>query len=217
MYFFFIVFAILIGLPGIILFILGLVHKRPIQWITGAVIIFASLIIVVSSIVTIINKSINTINKFNNLEKKHHSNPDYCDGNNSNEYSYAVNTEKERNVKEIKSEDKGVSGFIKGIDNKLTLIHVKNNKQSELNGISIDKIEDYTPQTIKRNEISLTLNFLNDFNGKLILTAYNTENIEVSESSISCLSQKGENKRVEFQFDKDVKFSEINYCILYQE
>jgi hypothetical protein len=217
MYFFFIVFAILLGLPGLILFILGLVHKRPGQWISGAVITLASLIIVIFSIVTMINKSINTINIYSTWEKKHHSNSDFIDNNNSNEYSYSDSIENERNGKEIENEDIGVSGFIKGFDNKLTLIHIKVNKQLELNGVSIDKIEDYTPQTIKKNEIPISLIFLNDFKSKLILTAYNAANIEVSECSISFFAKKGEKKRVEFQFDKDVMFSDINYCILYQE
>jgi hypothetical protein len=217
MYFFFIIFAILLGLPGIILFILGLVNKKPGQWITGAAIIFASLIIVIFSIVALINISINSINNFSTSEKKQLAKPDYYDGNNSNVYSYTDSLENDRNVKEIKNEDKGVSGFIKGIDNKLTLIHVKINKQLELSGVSIDKIEDYTPQTIKKNEIAVKINFLNDFNGKLILKAYNAANIEISDCIFSCFAKKGESKSAEFQFDKEVMFSEINYCILYQE
>lgn len=211
MFFFLIIIAILILIPGIILFILGLVQKKQTQWIIGSVIIFVSLIILVFSIVITIRNSANFFRKNMN----HNLNHSYYDNNKyyrySEENSNAVESDQTTN-KYVDTKD--VSGFIKGIDNKLTLIHVKIDQQLTEKGVTIVKIEDYTAQSIKRNGIPIQINLSEDFNGKITLTAYNADNIEISSCTIVFSTTKGKEQSIEFDFNKFVNLSDINYCIL---
>ena len=211
MYFFLIIIALLIGLPGIILFILGLIQKKQIQWIIGSAMIFVSLLIFVFSIVMMVRNSANFFRKNLNNNHSYYSNKydRYSDENNDRE-----NIEESDKTKETFSDDKGISGFIKGVDNKLTLIHVKTDQQLADKGVTIDKIEDYTSQTLKRNGIPLKLNLTENFNGKITLTAYSADNTEISACTIIYSATKGDDQSLEFDFDKIVNFSDIKYCIL---
>lgn len=210
MFFFLIVFAILIGLPGIIFFILGLINKKPGQWVTGIALSLAAFILIVYSIFGIVNASVNLVKRISKNEFKH----SYY--NNCNTENSKCNDSLGRNTTEMdnSSEDKGVSGFIKGNDNKLTLIHVKIDEQLKSKGVSIDKIENYSPESIKRNGIPIKLAFIETFKGKIILTAYDADNNQISTCSINCFAQKGDNKSFEFDFNSLIRLSDINYCIL---
>jgi len=211
MFFFFIVISIFFGLPGLIFFTLGLIHKKPGQWITGIVLTVIALIILIYSIISLINKSVNFISKISTDEFKYSYNHH---DRNSEGNTYYDSLEKSKQITEENSDDKGVSGFIKGIDNKLTLIHVKINSQLELKGIVINVIADYTPQSIKKNGIPLKLNFSEDFKGKIKLTVYSNNNNEISSSAINCSAKKGDKQSVEFDFDKTIGLSDISYCML---
>ncbi len=200
----------MLALPGLIMLLLGLINKKPGLWITGSVITLIAIIIIIISIYSIVTKSVNYFNKHNT-----HYNKYYINDNNNRTYKYTDSLTEEKIASEIK-EDKGTSGFIKGIDKKLTLIYVKTNKQIESKGVSIEKIEDYNQNTIKNNEIPLKLFFLDDFTGKIFLIAYDNRNIELASSIISCSAKKGDKKVIEFNFEKSIVLSDINHCVLYE-
>jgi hypothetical protein len=214
MFFYFIATAIIIAFPGIILFLLGLLHKKPGQWITGVSLILIAILIVVYAFARVINKTTHVINKISSWETRYLQNiKDTAVYVNDDKTHYDTTWENNKmKVKLYKGKD--VAGFIKGIDNKLTLIRIRIDKQLKSKGIDVDKIEEYPLKCPKVNLIPLKLSFSENFKGKITLTAFDGKK-EIASITTSCSANKWEEKRVEFEFDKTVKLSDIDYCILY--
>jgi len=201
MLFFKIVIAIFIGIPGLILFLLGLIRKSPGYWISGGLMTLLSFIIVISAVIRFVNHTRSFM---------------------KNAYYHSIHISRQDN-KETPEEtawngssvNNSVNGFIKGNDNKLTMITVKIDRTLENKGIVMEKIEDYSPASIKKNSIALRLTFTENFNDIITLTAYTPENTEIESVIRNYNTIKGNTNSIAFDFLQTTAFSEFGYCILH--
>jgi hypothetical protein len=208
MYFFLFIIAILIGIPGLIFTLLGFIQKKPGQWIPGIVLSSFAILMVILTFVTIVRNAARAIDK-NMKWHQQYSNKYNYDDNYYNSPDYTNNGQPD-----VIADTKEVTGFIKGSDNKLTLITVKTDALLLVKGVAVDKLENYTSASLKKNGIPVEISFSEDFKGGITLTAYDEGNNFISSSSIDCSGQKGNSMSIEFDFEKSINFSNIKYCTL---
>jgi hypothetical protein len=208
MYFFLFIIAILISIPGIIFLLLGFIHKKPGQWIPGIVLSSFAVLMVILTFVIIVRNATRAIDKNINWHQQY-SNKNYYDDNYNN-----APEQYDELKQDINSVTKEITGFIKGSDNKLTLITVKTDALLLIKGVAADKIETYTSASLKKNGIPIVIYFSEDFKGGLTLNAYNESNDLISSTSIDCSGKKEDSMSIEFDFEKSINFSSIKYCTL---
>jgi hypothetical protein len=216
MFFYLIDIAILVGFAGLIFIIIGIVKKKPGQWIPGIALTVIATLLIVYAFARVINRTSNVIDRFSRWEKKYSNKLEQILPDTTIEEKTHYDTVYENNKMKVRLyKGNDIAGFINGTDNKLTLIKIKLSKALKSKGVSIDKIEEYSLKRPVKNLIPLRLCFSKDFKSKITLTAYGQGKNEISSSTISCSALKGEEKNVVFEFEKSLKLSDIDYCIIY--
>jgi hypothetical protein len=216
MFFYLIDIAIVVGLAGLIFIIIGIVKKKAAHWIAGIALTVIASLLVVYAFARVINKTNNFFDRVNRWERKIDKKLEQVLPDTIEEKTHYDTVFENNKMKVRLYKGKDIAGFIKGTDNKLTLIKIKLSKPIKNKGISIDKIlEEYSLEPPKKNLIPLSLCFSRDFKSRITLSAYGLDKKEISSSTISCSALKGEEKKVVFEFEKSLKLSDIDYCIIY--
>ena len=106
-----------------------------------------------------------------------------------------------------------LKGSSAGFDNSLVKkeVRVKEELKAFLNAT---RCEISPNDSLQKKEVIVYTIFENDFDGKLVLKAFDKDNAEIARSSVS-IKEKSDNSRfIEFPFDNRTSFNQIQYFIL---
>jgi len=199
-----VILALLAGIGGIIMLILGLVHSKQKLWLPGSIIFLIAIIIGIWGMVIIIHsfvpKVVESVAKIEN-NAMHYSNIF------SDSLSYM-----DKPVDTTFSES--ISGFIEDSDNSLVYIKVFPKRDLILSGISLEKVDKGKKSKKVQKAISILLNFDKNYAGNLKLTVYDYEKKELGKSITEVNSKAGEIEKVNFAFADEVNLSLIDYGTL---
>lgn len=213
------VFAILLTIISLGLTIGGLIKKRRALWI-GSLSAFVFLTLFsVFSIVTYIKKSIDYMgsDEFQEETKKSASN---WGKNIGNTVSGAVegleSTLDDKAIAKLAEKGgvilgSGVKAISTGVEESIGKQTVYADKEIEKIGINIGRAEWLADST--KYSFGLYLEFENDFDGKLRLTAFDREGKKVDNSEMKINQKAGQDKIFVFQFEY-LKPAQGEYCIL---
>lgn len=199
-----IIIAILAGIGGLALLIIGLINNKLKLWLSGAIALFVAIIIgilgSVYSIKSVVSNFAENIDKLK-MENKHNS------------YVFSDSTTfSDRPVDSTFAEP--ISGFIEDTDNSKVYIKVFPSKDISNFGITLEKVDKGKKSANVQKAISLILNFDRQYNGKLRLRVFDYEKKEIGSSGASAIKKSGEISSVNFAFPDNVNFSVIDYCTL---
>jgi len=194
--------AIVIGLAGIALLIVGLVIKKRPLWVSGIIGFVLAIFIAAFSVIASFNKMVRCLegngihsNYNNNLQR------DVADSINK-----AVTPDTAK-VHEI-------SGFIEGKNNSSVFIKVSTSDQVDQKGIVLVKIEKPVVNPANKKVISVKINFNKDYIGTLQLKAFDGSNKMISVAEIKMNVRKSKGYIIDFYFPGTTNFSLIDHCIL---
>ena len=199
-----VILAILGGVSGITLLIIGLINSKRKLWLPGAIIVTVSIIIgIVGFLFSIRTFVTNIADNIKDLDKHNkHNNYVFSDS----------STFSERPVDTTFAEP--ISGFIEDTDNSMVYIKVFPSRDLSAFGITLEKVDKGKKSANVQKAIALILNFDRAYNGKLRITAYDYEKKELGSSGASADKKSGEISSVNFAFSDNVNFSVIDYCTL---
>jgi hypothetical protein len=198
------IIAILTGVAGLTLLIIGLINSKRKLWLPGIIILSSAIIIGIFGFVFFIKTFVTTIkDNIGNLDKM----------NKHNSYVFSDSTTyNERPVDSTFAEP--ISGFIEDSDNSKVYIKVFPSRDITPFGITLEKVDKGKKSATVKKAISLMLSFDRAYNGKLRLTAFDYEKKELGSSGASADKNSGEISSVNFVFPDNVNFSVIDYCTL---
>lgn len=207
--FFYLIFALITGITGIIVLIIGISRRKTHVWITSIILMLVAIVFGITSIITGVRVLLN--------------NPDYL---RDKEYSYRWFNDKGRSqhhenftddipVEKYKSEVKAVIVDYKGVEENVKVLA---RKRLSRKGIGIEDL-------IIKNEITgsyhnvvfLKLTFSKSFRGYLHLKAFDESREGIAKSTIEFDVEDTLDLELEFGFDRDISLSEIDYCTLSSE
>ena len=201
--------TLIIASAGLVLFILGLILKKPGQWVPGII------LTVVSFILGIYSLSIYADNI------RYNPNPSSYSYQNNNNDPYPDNSDKDNQAPDSARADKNtdensslVSGFVQDADK--SLIHIKIRPAANLYdmGIKVTKIDTYNGSGKDKKVIPLELNFTNKFKGNLQLTLFSSDDEELGSSDVQINQDGNTTFVVKFVFDKKSNFLQTSYARL---
>jgi hypothetical protein len=198
------IIAILTGVAGLTLLIIGLINSKRKLWLPGIIILSSAILIGIFGFVFFIKTFVTTIkDNIGKLDKM----------NKHNSYVFSDSTTyNERPVDSTFAEP--ISGFIEDSDNSKVYINVFPSRDITPFGITLEKVDKGKKSATVKKAISLMLSFDRAYNGKLRLTAFDYEKKELGSSGASADKKSGEISSVNFVFPDNVNFSLIDYCTL---
>jgi len=197
-----IICAIVIGLTGIALLIVGLVIKKQPLWVSGIIGVVLAIVIVVFSVISSFSKIVHW------LEGKggHNTYQNYDQQvvNDTTNKTIALDTAK---VHEI-------SGFIEGKNNSSVFIKISASDALDQKGIVLVKIEKPAATPANKKVISVKINFSKDYNGTLQLEAFDGSKKMIAQAEMKMNVRTSKGYIIDFYFPGTTNFSLIDHCIL---
>jgi len=200
--------ALIIASLGLVLFILGLILKKPGQWVPGIIFTAVSFIVGIYSLFLLGNSTYHS-----SYRSYDYSTYNYNDPNTDN-------NDQAKPVPEDKSETKSegdysrVSGFIMDDDNSLIYIKVFPAQDLYDLGLKITKIDAYSKSSRKQKMIPLEINFANKFKGNLQLVLYSSNEEELGSSNVQINQSGNSTFTVKFIFNKNANFLQTDHARL---
>lgn len=198
------IIAILAGVAGLTLLIIGIINSKRKLWLPGAIILSISITIGIIgflfSVKTFVTNIKDNIIKLDNMNKHN---------------SYVCSDSTTYNDRPVDSTfAEPISGFVEDTDNSMVYVKVFPSRDITPFGITLEKVDKGKKSANVQKAISLILSFDRAYNGKLRLTAFDYEKKELGSSGASADKKSGEISSVNFAFTDDVNFSLIDYCTL---
>lgn len=220
-YFMFLLFfLILLFSAGLTLLILGLILKKPRQWISGIVICAVSLIGGIFWLVSLISKFPEKLINNNHYKfEYHYSYPDNSDVDDNDDYDAddkedSISQKDKTPQFEREQNTKKITGFIQDSDKSLIFIRIYPDAVFDEYGIVVNKIDTYNTTDNTKKEIPLNITFNNKFKGQLQLILFTSDDTELARSYVEINQKENSTFTVKFAFDKSVNFLKINYARL---
>jgi hypothetical protein len=200
--------TLVIASAGLVLFILGLILKKPGQWVPGIVLTVVALILGIYSLGIF----------FNSLDHRSYSANDYSNYNYNDPYSdNNDHTEKSLPNEESKTtfeNSSRISGHIQDDDHSLIYIKVYPSPELYDMGIKVTKIDTYNGSGKDKKVIPLEINFENKFKGNLQLILFSSEDVELISSNVQINQEGNTTFTVKFVFDKTANFLQTDHARL---
>ena len=200
--------TLIIASVGLVLFILGLILKKPGQWVPGIILSVVALILGIYSL-GIFFTSIDQISYRTN----DYSNYDFNDPNSNNDKYNGQTPEANKEV----NNDEGisrVSGHIQDDDHSLIYIKVYPAPELYDMGIKVTKIDTYNGSGKDKKVIPLEINFENKFKGNLQMILFSAEDVELGSSNVQINQEGNTTFTVKFVFDKTANFLQTDHARL---
>ncbi len=200
--------AIIIASLGLVFFILGLILKKPGQWVPGIIFTVVAFILGIYSLVLLGDSA-----RYNRYRSQDYSSYNYNDQN--DEYSDRATPVPDDKAKESKREDGSrVSGFIQDDDKSLIYIKVFPAANLYDMGVKITKIDTYSNTSKKQKMIPLEINFASKFKGNLELVLLSSNEDELGSSSVQVNQDGNTTFTIKFVFDKTANFLQTDHARL---
>jgi hypothetical protein len=200
--------TLIIASAGLVLFILGLILKKPGQWVPGIILSVVALILGIYSL-GIFFTSIGQISYRTN----DYSNYDFNDPNSNNGENNGQAPEANKDVNNDESSSR-VSGHIQDDDHSLIYIKVFPAPELYDMGIKVTKIDTYNGSGKDKKVIPLEINFENKFKGNLQMILFSAEDVQLGSSDVQ-INQEGKTTfTVKFVFDKTANFLQTDHARL---
>lgn len=194
---------VFLTIAGIVLIVLGIVHKKVAMWVPGAVMVLCAFIFCTAGFFLLLR---------NVTEKVAREKPSW------NADRYTPYDEDENTLSDtayVEKEEEGcISGFIQ--DNDKSLVHIKIIPDPVLKelGVAIDGIDTYNISGNIGKKIALDIDFSRKFKGTLILILYSADNEETGRSYLQISQEKNSAFTVKFSFDNETNFLKTKYARL---
>ena len=222
LYLLLIVFAGLMTLIAMGLTIGGLVKKKQKLWISSLIGFVLFALLTVFSAYTYVKESINYMgtDEFQAETKKKAENLGKTWGNTVSGTAQGLEaTLDDEAIAKLANKGanivgKGVKAIATGLDETAGKTTVFADESVEKTGVTIGRAEQITDSA--KYSFGLFLEFKNDFDGKLILTAYDSKGLKQDNSELSIKQKAGKAKVYVFQFDY-FQPGLSGYCILTKE
>jgi hypothetical protein len=201
--------TIIIGSLGLILFILGLILKKPGQWIPGIIFTVVSVILGIYSLIQFGDSIRHTSFRSNYNFTYNYNDTENDDTNNE------TPTAPEDKTNATKDENNSrISGFIQ--DDDKSLIYIKLYPEAELYdlGLKITKIDTYNGSGKDKKVIPLEINFANKFKGNLQLILFSSDNEELGSSNVQINQDGNTTFTIKFVFNKTANFLKTDHARL---
>jgi hypothetical protein len=219
LYLLLIVFAVLMTIIALGLTIAGLVKKKTPLWISSLAAFVVFSLLVVFSIYNYVKATVNYMGtqEFQTETKKKAENLGKSLGNTVSGTAQGLeSTLDDEAIAKLANKGanivgKGVKAVATGLDETVGKTSVFSDKSVDIVGITIGRAEQITDSI--KNSFGLYLEFKNDFDGKLVLTAYDSKGLKQDNSELSIKQKAGKAKVYVFQFDY-FKPGISGYCIL---
>jgi hypothetical protein len=201
--------TLIIASFGLILFILGLILKKPGKWVPGIILSVSSFILGIVCLVmfgTYFDRSSSPITIDNYSHEYNHPNND------DNYHATPDSSDKGAEVAEGNSSR--VSGFIQDADK--SLIYIKIHPAADLYdmGIKVTKIDTYNGSGKDKKVIPLEINFANKFKGNLQLILFSSDDAELGSSNVQINQDGNTTFTIKFVFDKTANFLQTDHARL---
>jgi hypothetical protein len=197
-----IILAIVIGLTGIALLIVGLVIKKQPIWISGIIGFVLAIIIVAFSIISSFSKIVHWLEgKGGHNTYQNYDQPEVNDTTNK---TVALDTAKAHEI----------SGFIQGKNNSSVFIKISASDVADQKGIELVKIEKPAATPANKKVISVKINFNKEYNGTIQLRALDSGNKMIAQAEMKMNVRTSKGYIIDFYFPGTTNFSLIDHCIL---
>jgi hypothetical protein len=196
--------ALIIGMIGVVLLIVGLIQKTKRLWITGIISFALAIVLFLSSFVFGVYKVFGIIekvakNNYNYIDYHYKKTP-YYDNHDS------TKTLLESNYSEPQT------GIIESNNSGEVFVKVYPNKSITSKEIDLIKVEKNNKK--KESTISLQISFEQKYNGNFTLNAYDVNNHLIDSSRVMIQMKANMENTIEFIYPKNTNFSIISYLTL---
>jgi hypothetical protein len=204
---------LLLSTAAIVLFVLGLIFKKPSQWIPGLIMGIISIIGGIAAFFYLVF-SIADRGDFNNPYRNYSYDYNYNYDYNDNENNTGDTTTVDEQFFSAENTDEQITGFIKDKDNSLINICVIPDPVMKQYGIDLIKIN-YNGVDKSRKVIPVEMSFADAFKGQLNMTLISDDNSVLGSSSVT-ISQSGNNTFVvKFIFQNETDFLQARIARIY--
>ncbi len=191
---------------GLLLFILGLIQKKPGQWVPGIIVTFFSCIFGIFVFVYMIKSSADR----NETSSTYENDNDRSSLDND---TYQSEPQPTKITPEETTEDQ-VSGFIQDADKSLIYIKITPEVALKDYGIKLEKIDTYFAKTKNKKIIPLVLNFTTKCKGDMVLILFSSSNEELGRSKIEVNQQGNTSITMKFMFPDETNFLQATHASL---
>ena len=204
--------TLVIASVGLILFILGLILKKPGQWIPGIILTAVSLIMGIFSLGLFFSSLDHSSYRSNDYSNYNYNYSDSDSNSSSNQNHLSPDIAKpETNTDESGSR---ISGFIQDADKSLIYIRIRPAADLYDMGIKVTKIDTYNGTAKGKKIIPLEIFFENKFKGNLQLILFSSSDEELGNSSVQINQSGNTTFTVKFAFDKSANFMQTDHAQL---
>jgi hypothetical protein len=219
LYLLLIVFAVLMTIIALGLTIAGFIKKKPKLWIGSLAAFVIFTLLTVFSIFSYVKESVNYMGteEFQAETKKKAENLGKSWGNTVSGTAQGLESTLDDDAiaklanKGANIVGKGVTAIATGLDETVGKTTVFSDESVDLVGITIGRAEQISNSP--KFSFGLYLEFKKDFDGKLVLTAYDSKGLKQDNSELTIKEKAGKAKVYVFQFDY-FKPGLSGYCIL---
>jgi hypothetical protein len=201
--------TLVIGSAGLVLFILGLILKKPGQWVPGIILSVVSLILGIYSLGIFFSSFDHSSYRNND-----YSNYNYNDPNSNNNDQNNLSPEIAKPETETEASSSRVSGHIQDADHSLVYIKVFPAPELYDMGLKVIKIDTYNGSGKDKKVIPLEINFENKFKGNLQLILFSSADEELGSSNVQVNQNGSTTFTVKFVFDKTANFLQTDHARL---
>lgn len=200
---------------GLTFLILGIIFKKPGQWITGIISLVAAFFFLIFSFYLLgkfVSERQDPGNRYENYKNQdYYYEDEYSENDNSLNHSNEDIQNDNPSQEEISS---CISGFIRDYDN--SLINIKVFPASDLYniGITVVRVDFSKPAEKTRKLIPLEIRFTNKFKGTLQLYLFDKDENELGNSNVEINQQENTTFLVTFVFDKNTSFLKADHARL---
>jgi len=202
---------------GLLLFILGLIQKKPGQWVPGIIVTFFSCIFGIFVFVYMIKSNVEShYNRMSDLDNnlRDYSSPYDQDNSNQNSDRYQRQQQPAQEVTPEETTEDQVSGFIQDADKSLIYIKITPEVALKDYGIKLEKIDTYFAKTKNKKIIPLVLNFTTKCKGDMVLLLFSSSNEELGRSKIEVNQQGNTSITMKFMFPDETNFLQATHASL---
>jgi hypothetical protein len=199
-----IIFSVLSGITGIVLFIMGLVKGKIKMWNTGLLFIAAGIMVWILNF----NKGVSVLS--DNADR---STDTTTSENKHNNYVFSDSTTySDRPVDSSYAEP--ISGMVEDKDFKKVYIKVFPSRELKGSGLVLEDIEKGKHKKDVSQSIAAVFSSEKEFSGKLTIFAFDYEKKLLGKSTAKLKCIMGDRATVNFPFSESTDFSIIDYCTL---
>ncbi len=193
---------------GMILFILGLILKKPGQWLPGIIITVVSFLFGIFVFIYFVKNGIDS------AKSRTHYQFDYNqdDGSQNND-SYQAKPETPDEIAESPAEEQ-VSGFIQDADKSLVFVKITPDILLSDYGIKVEKIDTYAKSMKNKKTIALLMHFTTKCKGEMVLILYSTDDEELGRSKVQVNQEGNTSFTMKFVFPDETDFLRANQARL---